>query len=192
MNSRFSTRSIILCGLCAAITCVLAPVSIPLAGGVPLSLATFSVMLAGALLGGQLGAASQLIYVLLGAAGLPVFSGWTGGIGKIAGMTGGYIIGYIPLAFLTGYLYHRLGTGRPYAARMIILALAMTVGNLSLYALGTAWFMFSTGMTLSASLAACVLPFLPGDLIKMGGILFTVPPVETALRHSAADSGAAV
>ena len=70
-NSLSDTGNMVLCAVCAAITCILAPLSIPLAGGVPISLATFAVMLAGVLLGGSLGAASQLIYVLLGAVGLP-------------------------------------------------------------------------------------------------------------------------
>ena len=94
-NSLSNTRNLVLCAMCAAITCILAPLSIPLAGGVPVSLATFAVMLSGVLLGGPLGALSQLIYVLLAAVGLPVLAGWTGGLGIVLGMTGGYIIGYI-------------------------------------------------------------------------------------------------
>ena len=66
-NSLSNTRNLVLCAMCAAVTCILAPLSIPMAGGVPISLATFAVMLAGVLLGGSLGAISQLIYVLLGA-----------------------------------------------------------------------------------------------------------------------------
>ena len=106
-NSISDTKNLVLCAVCAAITCVLAPLSIPLAGGVPISLATFAVMLAGVLLGGSLGALSQLIYVLLGAVGLPVFAGWTGGLGNVLGMTGGFIIGYIPCAWLTGLIYKK-------------------------------------------------------------------------------------
>ena len=106
-NSLSDTGNMVLCAVCAAITCILAPLSIPLAGGVPISLATFAVMLAGVLLGGSLGAASQLIYVLLGAVGLPVFAGWTGGLGNVLGMTGGYIIGYIPCVWLASFLIHR-------------------------------------------------------------------------------------
>jgi hypothetical protein len=112
------TRNLVLCAVCAAITCVLAPLSIPLAAGVPISLATFAVMLAGVLLGGRLGAVSQLVYLLLGAVGLPVFAGWTGGADKIFGMTGGYLVGYIPLAWLTGLIYKRWGSAAKMSRRI--------------------------------------------------------------------------
>lgn len=182
------TRNLVLCALCAAITCILAPLSIPLAGGVPISLATFAVMLAGVLLGGSLGAISQLLYVLLGAIGLPVFAGWTGGFGIVLGMTGGYIIGYIPLAFFTGLIYWPFRRSTNMAVRIGAMVAGMTVGNIVLYVLGTAWFMVSTGMTLQASLAACVVPFIPGNFIKMAAVALIAPPIEAALRHTATSS----
>lgn len=183
-NSLSETSNLVLCGACAAITCILAPLSIPLAGGVPISLATFAVMLAGVLLGGTLGAASQLIYVLLGAVGLPVFAGWTGGLGNVLGMTGGYIVGYIPLAWLTGLIYKRFGSREKMPVRIFFMVLGMIAGNLALYILGTAWFMVVTGMTLEASLAACVIPFIPGNFIKMAAVCLIAPPVENAIRKS--------
>jgi biotin transport system substrate-specific component len=174
----------VLCAVCAAITCILAPLSIPLAGGVPISLATFAVMLAGVLLGGSLGAASQLIYVLLGAVGLPVFAGWTGGLGNVLGMTGGYIIGYIPLAWLTGLIYKKYGSTARMPVRIAFMIIGMIVGNIALYVIGTAWFMVITGMDLGASLAACVIPFIPGNFIKMAAVCFIAPPVENAIRRT--------
>ena len=190
MHSLNNTRNLVLCALCAALTCILAPISIPLAGGVPISLATFTIMLSGVLLGGPLGAISQLLYVLLGAVGLPVFAGWTGGIGIVLGMTGGYILGYILLAWLTGLIYKPFSRSPKMAVRLSFMVLGMVVGTTALYVLGTAWFIFSTGMTLRASLAACVLPFIPGDVIKMIAVCVIAPPVEAALRR-AAPSGAA-
>ena len=160
-TSLSNTTNLVLCAMCAAITCVLAPISIPLAGGVPISLATFACMLAGVLIGGKLGAVSQLVYLLLGAAGLPVFAGWTGGADKIFGMTGGYLVGYIPLAWLTGLIYKRFSSHSKMSVRITFMILGMLAGNLALYVLGTAWFMVVTGMTLEASLAACVIPFIP-------------------------------
>ncbi|MDO5132988.1 MAG: biotin transporter BioY [Eubacteriales bacterium] len=192
MKTMSGTRNLVLCGMCAAITCILAPLSVPLAGGVPLSPATFSVMLAGVLLGGSRGAASQAVYLLLGAVGLPVFAGWTGGIGLIAGMTGGFLIGYVPLAFFSGAVYHRLGRGKPFPVRIGAMVLAMLLGTVVLYALGTAWFMVYTKMSLTASLTACVLPFLPGDFLKMAGVALVAPPIENALRHAAPESAASM
>ena len=75
---------------------------------VPISLATFAVMLSAALLGAKWGTIATAIYILLGAIGVPVFAGWTAGIGCIAGQTGGYIIGYLPLAFITGLFMDKL------------------------------------------------------------------------------------
>ena len=165
---KLTTRDLVLCAFCAAVTCILAPISVPLAGEVPISLATFAVLLSGILLGGRLGALSQLIYVLLGSVGVPVFAGWTGGIGITLGMTGGYIIGYIPMAFVAGFLYFRFGrnsSGVPSKSR-------------------SRKFIAQTKMTLAASMAACVIPFLPGDLIKIIAVMLVAPPIETALKRA--------
>ena len=184
-NSLSNTRNLVLCAMCAAITCILAPLSIPLAGGVPVSLATFAVMLSGVLLGGPLGALSQLIYVLLAAVGLPVLAGWTGGLGIVLGMTGGYIIGYIPCAWLTGLIYKKYGETAKKPVKILFMILGMTAGNIVLYVIGTAWFMFITEMTLEASLAACVIPFIPGNIIKMAAVIIIGLPVENAIRRTA-------
>ena len=130
-NSFSNTRNLVLCAVCAAITCILAPLSIPLAGGVPISLATFAVMLSGVLLGGSMGAVSQLIYVLLGAVGLPVFAGWTGGLGNVLGMTGGFIIGYIPCAWLTGLIYHRFGSNAKKSLKIFYMIIGMIAGTIA-------------------------------------------------------------
>lgn len=183
-NSLSNTRNLVLCAVCAAITCILAPLSIPLAGGVPISLATFAVMLAGVLLGGSLGAISQLIYVLLGAVGLPVFAGWTGGLGNVLGMTGGFIIGYIPCAWLTGLIYHKFGYNAKKTMKIVYMIIGMIVGNVALYAFGTVWFMVVTGMGLQESLAACVIPFIPGNFIKMAAVIIIGLPVEAAIRKT--------
>lgn len=178
-------RTLVPCGLFASLMCVLAPFSIPLAGGVPISLATFVSMLSGVVLGGPAGALSQLVYLLIGAAGLPVFSGFRGGAGVLLGMTGGYLIGYVVLAWTTGTFYHAAGKGRPPGVRTACLAAGAALGTFALYALGTAWFMFSTGTALGASLTACVLPFLPGDLLKIAAAAAVAPPVEAAVRRAA-------
>lgn len=181
---KLTTYELVLCALCAAVTCILAPISVPLAGEVPISLATFAVLLSGILLGGRFGAISQLVYVLLGSVGVPVFAGWTGGIGITLGVTGGYIIGYILMAFVAGLLYHLFGRNasgpRKYAAMFV----SMVLATAALYILGTVWFMAQTGMTLAASLAACVIPFLPGDLIKIIAVMLAALPIEVALKKA--------
>ena len=163
---KLTTQDLVLCALCAAVTCILAPLSVPLAGDVPISLATFAVLLSGILLGAKLGGLSQVIYVLLGSVGVPVFAGWKGGIGITLGITGGYIIGYIPMAFVAGLLYYRFGRNESGARKY------------------TAWFIAQTKMTLAASLTACVIPFLPGDLIKIVAVMLIAPPIEVALKKA--------
>lgn len=162
------TKMMILCALFAALTAVCSMISIPLPfTPVPINLATLSVFLAGGLLGSRYGALSQLVYVLLGAIGLPVFSGFTGGFGIIAGPTGGYIIGYIAAAWLIGFLTEKLGRD------FYKIIISMIEGLIVCYTLGTLWFMYITSSGLAAALMMCVVPFLIGDAIKIiaGSIL---------------------
>lgn len=162
------TKKMILCALFAALTAVCSMISIPLPfTPVPINLATLSVFLAGGLLGSRYGALSQLVYVLLGAIGLPVFHSFTGGLGILTGPTGGYIIGYVAAAWLIGFLSEKLG--RVYYKNMI----SMTAGLAVCYTLGTVWFMYITSTGLAAALMLCVVPFLLGDAIKIvaGSIL---------------------
>lgn len=156
---RSSLRSWLLCALLAALMVICSQLVIPLPM-VPLSLSLLAVLLAGALLGPRLGAAAMAVYALLGLVGVPVFASFGAGPGVLFGKTGGYILGYIPAAFLTGLLMRKGGGYWP-------TCLAMTAGTLGCYAFGTAWFMAVTGLGLWASLGYCVLPFLPGDAAKI-------------------------
>ena len=157
-----NTKRMILYALFAALTAVCSMISIPLPfTPVPINLATLSVFLAGGLLGSKGGAISQLVYVFLGAIGLPVFAQFTGGFGILTGPTGGYIIGYVAGAWLTGFVIEKLGQG---FYKNII---AMVAGIAICYTLGTLWFMLSTSTGLVAALVMCVIPFLIGDAIKI-------------------------
>jgi len=159
---KLTLRGMILAAVFAALTGILTQVQIPLEP-VPVNLALFSVYLAGALLGPKYGALSMLVYVLLGAVGVPVFSGFSGGLHKLVGPTGGYIVGYIAAAFLVGLLSRKWGFG----FGNLTLALTMLIGMIACYTLGTAWFMIVTGRDLWTSLTLCVFPFLLGDGIKI-------------------------
>lgn len=156
---RFSTRSLMLCALFAALMAVCSQLSIPLPM-VPINLALLAALLGGALLGPKLGAAAIGVYVLVGLLGVPVFASFGAGPGTLFGKTGGYIIGYVLAAFLTGLL---AGKGTGYWRT----CLAMVAGTLACYLFGTAWFMQVTGMEWWLSLTYCVLPFLPGDGLKI-------------------------
>ncbi len=177
------TKKLVACALCSAILCVTAPFSVPI-GPVPLSLATFGVLFAAFFLGGKWGTAAVGIYLLLGAVGVPVFTGFTGGLQKLAGPTGGYLIGYLPMAFISGGLYTLLGKKQTGVKRFLLMILAAALGTVVLYALGTAWFCHVMERTVWEALALCVIPFLPGDLIKAAAAALLVPTVAKAVDRS--------
>ena len=177
LKQRNKTASMALCGLFAAVTAVCSWISIPLGfTPVPVNLATLAVFLAGALLGPKYGPLSMAVYTLAGAAGIPVFAGFRGGFSVLAGPTGGYVLGYIAAAFVTGFLLDaflrggRAATGRKAPAAVYsfaVYAFAMICALAACYALGTSWFMLSTHTGFAASMVMCVIPFLPGDALKI-------------------------
>lgn len=145
--------------LFAALTAVGAYLSIPMVP-VPMVLQNMVVFLAGLLLGPRWGAASVGLYLLAGACGLPVFAGATGGIGRFAGPTGGFLLGYLPAVAAVGWIAGaRGGIGRDVAA--------MAAGAAVLYACGIPWLAGVTGLPLERAAAVGLLPFLPGDAVKI-------------------------
>ena len=157
------TKGMILCALFAALTGVGGLIAIPLPfTPVPITLQTFFTFLSGAILGKYLGALSQLIYILLGVVGLPVFAKGSSGIGAILGPTGGYLLGFIPAAFLIGWILERREKA-PFG----LVFLAMVVGLLGIYIPGVGWLMWVTRLSLVKSLLLGALPFLPGDAVKI-------------------------
>lgn len=175
MKRAFSVRGMAFTAIAAAIICIAAPFCVPMPTGVPISIATFAVMLSGALLGKAKGTAAVVVYILLGLVGLPVFSGFMGGFAQLGSLTGGYIIGYIPCAFCTGLFVERFG------GSALSMAAGMTLGTLSLYIVGTAWFVLLTGSGLAAALVSCVVPFLLGDALKIAAACAVAIPLRKKL-----------
>lgn len=153
------TYSMIITALFAALTAVFSQIAIPI-GPVPVNLALLAVMTAGGLLGMGRAVMSQLIYLLVGAVGVPVFSGFRGGFAVLAGPTGGYIIGYIFAAFAIALLLKLFGK------KIHTVVLSIIAGIVLCYAFGTAWFVISTGTGILEALMVCVVPFLIGDAAK--------------------------
>ncbi len=187
MNHSGKTTAITRTALCAALICILAPVSVPLPGGVPVSLATFAVIFAGGLLGAKRGTLAVLIYLLLGAFGLPVFAGYSGGLGSFVTPSAGYLIGYLFLAGLTGFVSGKYRGGNKKTGLII----GMLLGELVMYVFGTSWFIVymnakGTAMGLAAALGMCIVPFIPGDLIKMFAAYLLIPQVGRALKAAGA------
>lgn len=169
------TRRLVFCALFTALIAVFSQMQLPI-GPVPVSLATLGVMLCGLLLGWRHGALAVGAYILLGAAGVPVFAGFQGGLGRLAGPTGGYIAGYLFYALLSGLNIPRLQ--ERFFGRCVLLLL----GTAACYLLGTAWFVHFSGRSIGESLALCVLPFLPGDAAKILLASFLVPRLRRALK----------
>ena len=163
---KLTTYQLTLTAVMAAVICVLGPISmaIPISP-VPISLASMAVYLAVTVLGMRLGTLSCLIYLLLGLVGLPVFSGGSAGAAKLFGPTGGYLVGYLFLALIAGAFVGRYTENK--WKSIAFAALGMVLGTMVLYALGTAWLAYSAGMDFQAALWAGVIPFIPGDLVKM-------------------------
>ena len=177
----FPVQRIALVAVMAAVICVLSPMSVPLSAGVPLSLATLAVMLAGAVLGPVEGLLATLVFLCLGMVGVPVFSGYQAGIGVLFGKTGGFLLGYLPLALCSGlFLPKRGGDRRQYIGPAV---LGMLLGTVILYAFGTAWFLILTHASLKLALTACILPFLPGDALKIAVVCLLAPVLRNALER---------
>lgn len=181
MNEKkiFDLKSMVLMALFAALTCVLAPLSIPI-GLVPISLTNLVIYFSLYVLGWQRATITYLVYLLLGLVGLPVFSGFEGGVGKLAGPTGGYLIGFIFMAVISG-LFVKMKEDEVILNRVLGIA-GMILGTLVAYALGTAWFCYSTGNGLSAALVSCVIPFVPGDLVKIIVAAVIAPTIAKQIR----------
>lgn len=160
MNDSSQLRMLVFASLLAALMTAGAYISIPV-GPVPIVLQNMFVFLAGLLLGSRWGLASVGVYLLAGACGLPVFAGGMGGIGRIVGPTGGYLVGYLPAVCIIGY-FSKKGS-----ARISIDIIAMICGTIILYACGLTWLKTLTGMPWSKTTAVGLYPFLIGDALKI-------------------------
>lgn len=181
--NRIRTKDMTLIALMAALICIAGPLTIPF-GPIPLTLANLAIYLTGAVLGTKKGLAAVALYILLGCAGLPVFSGFTGGLQKLLGVTGGFLLGDLPCVAIVG-LAVREGEAAP--ARRWKQPLCMMLGTAVLYALGTIWFIiYKTRLMqvptgLGEALAACVIPFLPADALKIAAACLLALPIRRAL-----------
>lgn len=158
------TIDMIYVGLSAALIALGAWISIPV-GDIPITLQTLIICLISGLFGMKRGTLSILIYIVLGAVGMPVFSNFKAGIGVLAGPTGGYIVGFIFIAIVVGFVSDRM------KGKLWAVALAMVCAIVLCYAFGTAWFFIymqsKKVVTLSYVLGLCVVPYIIPDLVKM-------------------------
>ncbi len=161
---KFTTREMVLAAMMTALMAVCSWISIP--STVPFTLQTFAVFCAVGLLGGRNSLFAILAYLLIGATGVPVFAGPSGGVGIIFGTTGGYMIGFIFIALICWIteIFH--------INHIAVRIISMLIGIAVMYVFGTAWFMYvytnKTGaVTLGQAMKWCVIPFVIPDLIKL-------------------------
>lgn len=159
-SSKFSVRDICYAGLFAAVIAVMAQISIPMPLGVPMTMQTFAITLAAVVLGSKLSAIASLVYVLLGAVGVPVLANFSGGIDKLVGPTGGFLISFPIMAYIIG-----LGVEHKddFKGAFVVFLILGTVVN---YVVGVAMFVVVAHSTVAVGISACVLPFIPTAIIK--------------------------
>lgn len=163
-KTKSKTYDMVYIAVFAVLMAICSWIAIPTA--IPITLQTFAIFLTVAVLGGKRGTIAVLVYILLGAIGIPVFSGFTGGIGILLGNTGGYIIGYLGSALLMW------GIEKVFGQKTWVRAISMLLGMLVCYAFGTAWFMLvyakgAGAIGLGTALGWCVIPFIIPDIIKI-------------------------
>lgn len=177
---KLSIYKIAIIGVMTAIICIMAPFSIPLPFTVvPISLTNLAIYFTVFVLGWKMGTISYLIYLLIGLIGVPVFSGFTSGFSKLAGPTGGYLIGFIFLVIISGWFIEKFPNKIP------MYIIGMLLGNIVTYLFGTIWLANLTGNTFKQALAIGVLPFLLGDLLKIIAAVL----IGTVLRKQILRSG---
>ncbi len=160
MNKNIRIYNMVLISVMTALSCILAPFSLPV-GPVPISLATLVFYFSVYILGTKRAFLSCVIYIIIGLCGLPVFSGFGGGIARLAGPTGGYIIGYLFMIVISGVIINIFRQSR------IICFAGMVLGTAALYIVGTIWFKQLMDISIETAIIQGVVMFIPGDLIKI-------------------------
>lgn len=159
-QKKLSTQELCMTGLITAVIAVTAQIIIPMPLGVPMTLQTFGVTLAGILLGAKKGFLSAFIYLLVGAVGVPVFAGFTGGLQSLTGPTGGFLLSFPLMAYVIG-----LGADYRHAFKGAFLT-ALIGGTILNYVVGLLMFCVLTNSPVAAGFYACVLPFIPTAILK--------------------------
>lgn len=161
-SPKLGVKQLALTGLMTAVLCILGPIAlnIPISP-VPISLGFLGIYFICSVLGMKLGTLSVAAYLLLGLAGLPVFTNFTGGPGKLFGPTGGYLIGYVFMALICGLFVDKGG------GRMVFVLTGMVLGTAVGYLFGTVWLAYQQSVGFVQALFLGVIPYIPVDLIKL-------------------------
>lgn len=180
-KSIFSTQNMVLIALSVTLIAICSWISIPIT--IPFTMQTFAIFTIVGILGTRRSFIAIVIYMLLGAVGVPVFSGFTGGLGRLFGTTGGYILGFLFTSLVSGFVIHLFGK------KIVVMVLAMILGLITCYAFGTAWFIYLYTKTtepigIMTALSWCVFPYIIPDLLKIGLGVLTVKRVSKYVNVS--------
>lgn len=176
--SKLTTKELTLIGLMTAVTCILGPLSFPIPfSPVPISFTILALLLSLYILGTRHAFISYVVYFLLGLAGLPVFSGFSGGMGKVAGPTGGYLIGFFLLIPIAGFFIDK------WPGKKHLTVAGMVLGVVVCNTFGTVWLSHLLGISFTAGLASGVIPYIPGDLAKIIIAAVIGPVLHKAVRR---------
>ena len=171
-------KTLIFIALCAAIMCILGPISFPLPfSPVPISLGVLAVLIAAYILGPFKGLAACAVYILIGMTGFPVFSGFKGGFGVLAGPTGGYIIGYFFVVLFSGLFI------RKFESKRLLHLTGIIIGLLLCYLIGTLWLAKFASLGFLPALMAGVIPYLPADAVKVIIVQLIGPKLRNAVKN---------
>ena len=173
-----------------AIICVLSQISIPMPAGVPMTLQTLIIPLAGIVAGKKRGTISTLLYLLMGAVGIPVFAGFSGGLSSLLGMTGGFLISFPVLSFTAGLgdelgiKFSHLNNNKNMPIYYLYLVSSLVIGATINYVFGTIWFMVLTKSSFIYAFTACVLPFIGTAIVKIIIVAIAAPELKKRLNKS--------
>lgn len=175
-------RESALVGLMAAVLCILGPLAVPLPfSPVPVSVTNMVLYIIIYVLGMHRGCVSYLIYLLMGLIGLPVFSAFTGGPGKLLGPTGGYLLGFVLMVLVSGWFIDR------WYQVIGLCILGMALGMVLCYLFGTLWLTWQSQLTFTGAFTVGVLPFILGDMIKIIIAALCGPQIRKRLRRAGLD-----
>lgn len=177
-KKQFNTKTLALIGVMTAVICIMGPLSVQLpVSPVPISLGTLAIYFVIYVLGMKKAAISCCVYLLTGFVGIPVFTGFTSGPAKLLGPTGGYLIGYIFMALICGFVIDRTNN-------VFLCFLGMILGTAVLYTFGSLWLAYQAGKTFLEALAIGALPFILGDLAKIVIAMIAGAQIKKQLRRA--------
>lgn len=176
--TELNTKTIAIIGVMTAVICIMGPLALTLpVSPVPISLGTLAIYFTPYVLGMKRGMISCCVYLLIGLVGLPVFTGFSSGPAKLLGPTGGYLIGYIFMALICGFVIDRTN-------KIPVCFFGMLLATAVLYLFGTVWLAYQASMTFREALMAGVIPFIPGDLAKIVIAMFVGPQIKKRLKRA--------